>query len=242
MVDVILLGLNRYGERVYDWLVDRDDANVMCVVTDESQYSTIRELTPDLLVSAGFKYIVPEDILKIPELGAINLHHSYLPYNRGYNPDVWSIIEGTPAGVSVHYMTPDVDAGDIIDRRNVEIKPDDTSKSLYERLEKHQVDIFQENWDDIKSGTTKTITQDENEGTFHYKSDFVDLWELDESEDIKIGEFIDRLRALTHPPYNNVYFEREGEKFYIDIKITPESEVDSSDSIHWNISDYSEAE
>jgi methionyl-tRNA formyltransferase len=241
MIDVIMLGVNRYGEEVYDWLVDRNDTNVLCMITDENQYSTIRRLNPDLMISAGFKYIVPNDVLQIPELGTVNLHHSYLPYNRGYNPDVWSIIEQTPAGVSIHYMTPEVDQGEIIDRREVETTPADTSKSLYERLEKHQVDIFKSNWEKIKNNSAESIKQDkyEAEGTFHYKQDFIELWEINENESVKVGAFIDRLRALTHPPYNNAYFKRDGEKYYIDIEITPESDI-SSEDIHWNISEYDE--
>lgn len=238
MVDVIVFGLNRFGEEVYNWLLGREDTTVQALITHEEQYSSVERLNPDLIVSAGFRYIIPEDILEIPEIGAVNLHPSYLPYNRGANPNVWSIIEDTPAGVSIHYMTPTVDSGPIIARKEVPIYPDDDGQSLYRRLEQEQVDLFKENWKIIKKGQTSTVAQNDESGTYHYKQDFSDLFEIDLEEQVRAGDFIDKLRALTFPPYNNGYFEKDGEKYYVEIDITPESETKDRDGIHFNIPEY----
>jgi methionyl-tRNA formyltransferase len=237
-MEIIVLGLNRFGEEVYSWLLEETDAEVLALVTDESQYDTIRTLEPDLLISAGFRHIIPDDILSIPKEGAINLHPSYLPYNRGANPNVWSIIEDAPAGVSVHYMTPDLDAGPIIGRRKVSVKPDDDGRSLYRRLEHAQIDLFKSVWPDIKDGSVETVEQTEDNVTSHKKRDFSDLFEIDLDEKQQAGDLIDRLRALTFPPYNNAYFEKNGQRYYVEVEITPENEVEESDGIHFNVPDY----
>lgn len=227
MVDIIFLGLNDIGDRLYDWLVDRDEANVMALITEKNQLNVVRELEPELLVSAGFRHIVPGDILDIPDRGAVNLHKAYLPYNRGANPNVWSIVEDTPAGVTMHYMTEELDSGPIIARRKVRKRPDDDARDLYERLEDAQFEQFVNVWPDIRDATVDTQLQEiGTEETFHRKSDFVDLWELDLEKETTIGHVIDKLRALTFPPFQNAYFEMDDTRYYVEVSI---SEADDSD-------------
>lgn len=224
MMNVGFLGTNDVGERLYEWLEQRDDANVSAHIEAKDELELLREREIDLIVSAGFRHIVPEKFLNIPSFGAVNIHKSYLPYNRGANPNVWSIIEDNPAGVSIHYMTASVDAGAIIDRRKVSIEPDDNARDLYERLEEAQTQQFKEMWPEIRDGTAETIEQDPDEGTYHRKSDFVSLWELNREETVQVGKFIDRLRALTFPPYKNAYFTQDGERYHVEIEISREDE------------------
>src|SRR5688572_9082774 len=69
----------------------------------------LRDLAPDYLVSVAFGYILRPDVLAIARAGAINLHTGFLPYNRGAHPNVWSIVEGTPAGATLHWVDAGVD-------------------------------------------------------------------------------------------------------------------------------------
>lgn len=237
MVKIGFLGTNDVGEVLYNWLEQRDDATINAHIEHKSDLELLREREIDLVVSAGFRHIVPEEYLDIPPLGAVNIHKSYLPYNRGANHNVWSIIEDNPAGVSIHYMTAEVDGGPIIDRRKVPINPDDNARDLYERLEEAQIQQFKETWPEIRDGTAETVEQDLEEGTYHQKSDFVSLWELDREEKVQIGDFIDRLRALTFPPYKNAYFIESGKKYYVEINISQE---DSEQETERNIPTYNE--
>lgn len=230
MVEVVFLGLNDIGERVYGWLTEREDADVLAILTEPDQLPVIKQLDPTLVISAGFRHIVPDDILAVPERGTVNFHKAYLPYNRGANPNVWSIVEDGPAGVSLHYMTADIDSGPVINRREVPVYPDDTGLSLYERLEREQFDQFTESWPEIRDGDAPTTTQDTTQGTSHYKQDFVDLWCIDREETVRAGDLLDRLRALTFPPFKNAYFEQEGERYYVEVNIT--KEADHLDD-HW---------
>lgn len=240
MVDVVFLGLNDIGERIYQWLVDRDDARVLALLTEANQLSVVVDLEPDLLIAGGFRHIVPKDVIEVPELGAVNIHKAYLPYNRGANPNVWSILEDAPAGVSIHYMTPEVDQGPIIDRRTVPVYSDDNGRTLYDRLERAQFDQFVDVWPDIRDGSPHTISQSPEEGTHHYKREFVDLWEVSRDETVTIGTFIDRLRALTFPPYHNAYFEEDGERYYLELQVTHEDELGESTEATKNVPTYSE--
>ena len=68
-----------------------------------------RELNNQMIVSYNYKYILSRDILDLVEGNAINLHISYLPYNRGADPNIWSFIENTPKGVTIHYIDSGID-------------------------------------------------------------------------------------------------------------------------------------
>ena len=219
-VEVIFLGINDAGMRVYDWLCDQDNIFMHSILTTKDQLRIIKNVEPDYILSCGYQHIVPESILTIPTKGCLNLHPAYLPYNRGANPNVWSIIEGTPAGVTLHYMDPGIDTGDIVARRKVETAFSDSGKDLHKRLEDAQLELFQDVWSDILSDNISVFEQDENQGTYHQTSEFETLCELNPDEEVRVKEFLDRLRALTFPPYNNAKIEIDDETYYVEVDIT----------------------
>jgi methionyl-tRNA formyltransferase len=217
--DVIFLGINDAGMPVYEWLCEQEDIFVHSLLTTREQLSVVESVEPDYLVSCGYRHIVPEEILRIPSGGCLNLHPAYLPYNRGANPNVWSIVDGTPAGVTLHYMDSGIDTGDIIARRTVETDFSDTGKELYGRLEDAQVELFQDVWPDVVEENVDVIEQDADAGTYHETSDFEDLCQLDPYEEIEVKELLNRLRALTFPPYDNAEIEIDGDTYYVEVDI-----------------------
>jgi methionyl-tRNA formyltransferase len=218
-IDVVFLGINDAGSRVYEWLCDRDKVFVHSLLTTKEQLKLVEDIQPDYLISCGYRHIVPEPILEIPTEGALNLHPAYLPYNRGANPNVWSIVEDTPAGITLHYMDAEIDTGDIIARSKVETEFSDTGKDLYERLEDAQVELFKQSWPDIVDNDVSTIEQDDDAGTYHRTNDFDKLCKLNPNERVEVKELLDRLRALTFPPYDNAEIEVDGETYYIEVDI-----------------------
>lgn len=218
--EVVFLGINDAGMRIYEWLCDREEVFVHSLLTTKDQLQVIKNIEPDYVVSYGYRHIVPEDVLNVPEEGCLNLHPAYLPYNRGANPNVWSIVKGTSAGVTLHWMDPDLDTGDIIARQKIEVDFSENGKELYERLEDAQIALFQEIWLDVVAGEIDEIEQSEDAGTYHRTSDFEELSELDPDEEIQVKDFLDRLRALTFPPYDNAKIEVDGETYYVEIEIS----------------------
>jgi methionyl-tRNA formyltransferase len=121
---------------------------------------------PEFLVSHGYGYILPEEILAYFEERAINLHPSLLPWNRGSDPDLWSLLDDTPKGVTIHHMTSGIDAGDILVQTEVELHELDTLRSYYARLRDHLTEMFERHWPAIKTGRIQRIPQGEG-GTYH---------------------------------------------------------------------------
>src|SRR3954447_21138388 len=71
----------------------------------------------EAIVSFGHRHIVPAEVLDALDGRALNLHISLLPWNRGSDPNLWSWLENTPKGVTVHWMTAALDRGDIAGQR-----------------------------------------------------------------------------------------------------------------------------
>jgi len=222
-INIVFLGVNNAGQKIYNWLLENNE-NVVALLTSKNQLDLIKKLKPDMVISCGFRYIVPQEYLEIPPLGCINIHSSYLPYNRGANPNIWSIIENTPAGATIHFMDKGIDTGDIIARRNVEIQFSDNAADLYDKLEKAQFNLFVENWKKIKKRDFTTISQSLKEGTSHKVKDFIKLCEINLNETRNVREIINQFRALTFPPYDNAYVEIDGQRYYVKIEIYKEKD------------------
>jgi len=126
----------------------------------------------DLIISFGYKKIIKPNILKVLKRPAINLHISYLPYNRGAHPNFWSFVDQTPKGVTIHEINDQIDSGKIILRKKIIFNLTekttfiDTYNILFNEIEK----LFLKNSSNIllkkyKTKVIKTI------GTYHNKND-----------------------------------------------------------------------
>ncbi len=114
---------------------------------------------PDFALSAHFSEILSEDFFAIPRHGIANLHSAYLPFNRGHWPELWSIVRGTPAGITLHTIGRGVDTGDIIDQVQVAVLPEDTCESLARRIEVVGLELVLRRWEDLVRGRAATRPQ-----------------------------------------------------------------------------------
>ncbi|MDR3400889.1 MAG: formyltransferase family protein [Chthoniobacter sp.] len=182
----------------------------------------IGEWQPDLGLSVYFGYILKREFLDLFPRGVINLHPSLLPYNRGAHPNVWSIVERTPAGVSLHYVDQGIDTGDLVAQREIGVLPWDTGFTLYEKLEKGAVELLQENWPAISRGAASRLPQPVDAGTSHVTKDVARLDCIDLERSYQGRELIDLLRARTFPPYRNTYFQENGRRVFLRLELDPE--------------------
>ena len=134
---------------------------------DASFASALRALAPDLIVVAAYGKILPPAILAIPPRGCLNVHASLLPRHRGAAPIPWAILAGdTVTGVTVMVMNEEMDAGDILLRRETLIAADDTGGTLADRLAHLGAGAIGEALDGLARGTLRAIPQPADEATF----------------------------------------------------------------------------
>lgn len=123
------------------------------------------------LVSYGFRHIIPKNILDQFPNRAINLHISLLPWNKGADPNLWSFIDGTPKGVTIHYLDAGIDTGDVIVQKEVlfDIQQETLSTS-YQTLQSTIELLFQQNWQSIKNESCARQPQ-QHPGSLHKLKD-----------------------------------------------------------------------
>jgi methionyl-tRNA formyltransferase len=135
-------------------------------VNDASSLERIRQLAPDLLVTAAYGQILSPELLSIPRLGGINLHGSILPAYRGAAPVARAIQNNeTETGVTVIMMTPRIDAGGVIALAQTPIDPDETAGELEARLAAIGAPLIVSCIAPLAAGETRIIPQDRSKVT-----------------------------------------------------------------------------
>lgn len=187
--------------------------------------AVLRKLKPDYITGIHFPYIIPPDVLQIPRIGFLNLHPAFLPWNRGWHTPSWAILDDTPVGATLHFMSEQLDAGDIIARLQVPIKPDDTAHTLYKKLKIAELTLFKDTWPKLLSNQYDRIPQDLAEGTSHKRQDLFrdDIQKIDLNATCTAEDLLRKLRALTtNDPGEAAYFEHDGNRFRVQVNIIKE--------------------
>lgn len=161
-------------------------------------WETLFAVKPDLIVTAAYGKLLPDDLLRLPRYGALNLHASLLPAYRGAAPIQRAILDGCPqTGVTLMEMVRDLDAGPIIAKRAVPIAPKETTGTLTEKLARVAADLLIDVLPDYVQGRIRPVPQDETRATYAEK-----LTREDEMIDLFADSVhIDRqIRALLPAP------------------------------------------
>jgi methionyl-tRNA formyltransferase len=217
----------RYGQEIMDATqVDKQFVLDGAQLTQPETFAKIKQLSADIALSIFFGHILRPPLLEMFDGNVVNLHPAYLPYNRGAYPNVWSIVDGTPAGATLHYVDESVDTGDIIAQQNVEVEPVDTGASLYEKLEHACVELFQATWPMIRSGSAPRMRQSAHDGTAYRMRDVERIDFIDLDEKMRAGDLINILRARTFPPHRGAYYEQDGKRVYLGLNLEYDSPSD----------------
>ncbi|SDG96298.1 methionyl-tRNA formyltransferase [Alteribacillus persepolensis] len=134
---------------------------------DRENLKHLLQLEPDMIVTAAFGQILPEELLEAPRYGAINVHASLLPKYRGGAPIHYAVMNGEEkTGVTIMYMAKQLDAGDILTQTEVEITKTDTTGNVHDKLSIAGRDLLLETLPDLAEGNIRAVTQNEKEATF----------------------------------------------------------------------------
>ncbi len=186
----------------------------------KNNFEKLQTLNLDYIFGIHFPYIIPTEFLDLPKMGFLNLHPAYLPFNKGWHTPSWAIIDETPYGATLHFMTEKLDEGNIIHQKKIVIDPSDTAHTLYKRVMKVEEEVFFEAFESIKNLMPKS-TQQAHIGTNHSKKDLKNVQEINMDKSYSAKELINLLRGLTTNKIEEAAYFREGDdRFYIQINIT----------------------
>ena len=128
---------------------------------DETFVEQLRSLRADLFIVIAFR-MLPEVVWTMPPLGTFNLHASLLPKYRGAAPINWAVMNGdTTTGVTTFFLQHEIDTGDIIQQRAIDIARTDNVGDVHDRLMTLGADMVLETVNAILDGTVKPIPQDQ---------------------------------------------------------------------------------
>lgn len=170
---IMLLSNNPNSAPLLTWL--REQGFDTRLLEDPLTAGHLEKADPCLVVSYNYRHIVPEEIIRLLPGRMINLHISLLPWNRGSDPNVWSIIDRTPRGVTVHQLARGLDTGDVLLQQETPPAGDDaTLASTYEELNHAVTGLFREGLGDLLSGSCHPRPQ-EGPGSRHRRADLLSL-------------------------------------------------------------------
>jgi methionyl-tRNA formyltransferase len=136
----------------------------------------IRKAKPDYIISGYYGKIFKKRILTIPPKGCINIHPTGLPRFRGLSPYFTHMLFGDDRQyITMHWLDPGVDTGDIIAQASVEILPDETGFQVGHRVTEAGAQMFREYWPLVKEGKAPRRPQDPS-----IASNFNFSWEIAE--------------------------------------------------------------
>ncbi len=158
--------------------------------------NVIRDLAPDYIVSGYYSRIFHDEILSIPPKGCVNIHPTGLPRFRGLSPYFTHMLFGDSRNyITMHWLDPGIDTGDIIAQASVEILPDDTGYKCGHRLTEAGAQMFRENWPLVKAGKAPRKPQDPAVASvFNFN------WSIAEIDWYKTStEIFNLVRSITQP-------------------------------------------
>lgn len=190
-----ILGLynNECALELFQWI--ENEGHEVVLASGRLDEVWCREQCFDLAISYTYRYILNQDIINSLNDNVVNIHNSLLPFNRGADPNLWSIVERTPRGVSLHYVDTELDKGYIIAQSIVNDTDKETLASSYDNLDRAAKQLFKDafKYYDFWPQLKKRV---DGKGTYHALKDAVGIKSVIDTYDISILEFRIRLENL----------------------------------------------
>ena len=165
-----ILLLSPVENKLIDFFSKRGDQ--LAIISEPIEANDKCLIDADYLISYRYQHIIKKDIIDRFPNKIINLHISLLPWNRGADPNLWSFLEDTPKGVSIHYIDQGIDTGDILVQEEVFFNPsEETLSSTYDKLCHRIQELFMDSWDQIINNQIKPIKQNPQIGNYHKSKD-----------------------------------------------------------------------
>ena len=166
----VISGLRLYGGKCginYAAKKIGADFRVVSNLNDKSYVQHVRDIAPDLIISYSAPQIIKPELLSVPKHGIINVHGALLPDYRGCMPSFWYLFNDEKlGGATVHYMSQDIDDGDICLQGSVDISDCKTMFQLMKKTKELGGELIVESIRQIANGTLQTRPNDTQNGSY----------------------------------------------------------------------------
>lgn len=200
----------------------REDESVytFCIKNDITilSFEEVEELNPDIGFSVRYDKIIPQSVINSFKQGIFNTHGGILPEYRGSYCNINALINNEKEyGVTLHYISQEIDAGDIVAIKKIDIDECDTGFSLYKKSEQLCYEVLVENIKDIINDKNKRVCQDEfinkgHESNIYYTKNTIEKKRIDKD---KLDDSINIIKAFDSPFHEPAYTLINSQKVYL---------------------------
>jgi methionyl-tRNA formyltransferase len=132
-----------------------------------NEFQEVIDCNPDIIITCAYGQIIPNQILDYPKYKCINIHGSLLPKYRGGSPIQTAIKNGEEyTGITIMYMAEKMDAGDMLVKEKVKIEDEDTTETMFDKLEECGKHLLIKNLPKIIKGELVAEKQNEDDVSF----------------------------------------------------------------------------
>ena len=212
-------GKTKMANEIIDASLCVDDEIFYANSLDQTNINSLKALNADFIITVYWAHLLTLDVINTVK-DTVNFHPALLPINRGWFPHVHSILDGSASGVTIHRIDEGADTGPIWAQKEIKLSVYDTAKKIYDKLQKEIVNLFIENWDNIKNGTIKPFPQDHSKAVYHNKSEISKLDQIDIEKNTSARELINILRARSFGNLGFAYFNENNKKVFLNLRIS----------------------
>lgn len=191
----------------------------VCVFDSETTVLDMLEDGADLGVLAWWPKILKSPLLDAPRLGFVNTHPSLLPHNRGKHYNFWALVEQAPFGVTLHRVDSGVDTGDIVAQAPIDYDWCDTGETLYNKAQAAMLELFCKTYPVLRTEKDESKPQNAGAGSFHRASELESASKIELDARYRARDLLNLLRARTFEGHPGCWFEEDGSRYEISIKI-----------------------
>lgn len=175
-------------------------------------FDELKEIEFDFFITMAYGQMVPQLILDLPQKASINIHGSLLPKYRGASPIQYSILNGDKeTGITIMYMTKEMDAGDILIQTKFPIGPEENADDIFDKMSKICEKNI-ENWIEIiHNNKVKPIKQEKDKVTFAPKISK----EFEELKFDNMKNTFNKIRALSSNPSSFIFDKKKNKRIKI---------------------------
>lgn len=191
-----------------------DEKNIEIIkfekIKSKFSLNILKKMNLDFIFSFQYDQIISQEVIDIPRNGAINLHFSPLPKYRGVYPIAWALINNEKKyGVTLHYMDPGIDTGDIISQKMFNIDTIKNARELYNKCESVGTKIFKKSLNTLLDGSIGGTPQDNSKGVYYSKGS-IDFNKCNIDFNNSTLMLYNWIRAMIFPPLQFPKFQFNG--------------------------------
>lgn len=165
-----ILYLGYEDSPIVSWL--KNENIIVETTLDKLDPIILRDTADEYDWVVGYRYpqIVTSEVINLLTGRLLNLHISYLPWNKGADPNLWSLVDDTPKGISIHQIDEGIETGGIYCQKQLYFHQDETLALTYKRLNNEITELFFNSIRDIVSNNLRATPQ-KGKGSYHRKKD-----------------------------------------------------------------------